>query len=61
MNDIIALLLCTSALGMVTFMWITMLQDRDKSIRIAASFMFIPLIIGLLLIICGGIMEMINT
>lgn len=60
MHDIIALLLCTSALGTVTFMWITMIQDNDKMTRIAASFMLIPLMIGLLLIISGGIMEMIG-
>lgn len=61
MDDIIALLLCTSALGTVTFMWITMIQDNDKMTRIAASFMLIPLMVGLLLIICGGIWEMINS
>lgn len=58
MHNIIGLLLCTSALGAVIFMWITMIQDRDKGTRIAASFMLIPLMIGLLLIISGGIMEM---
>lgn len=61
MHDIIALLLCTSALGTVTFMWITMIQDSDKNIRIAASFMLIPLMAGILLIICGALWEIINT
>ena len=61
MQNIIALLLCISALGTVTFMWITMIQDNDKGTRITASFMLIPLMIGLLLIICGGIWEMIST
>ena len=61
MHDIIALLLCTSALGSVTFMWMTTFQDGDKAEKVMSSMIFIPLMIALMIIICGIIWEMIST
>ena len=61
MQDIIALLLLTSALSIATFAWATMFQDGDKTEKVMCSCIFIPLMIALVLIICGAIWEMIST
>ena len=61
MPNIIALLLCTSALGSVTFMWMTTFQDGDKAEKVMSSIIFIQLMIVLMLSICGIIWEAIST
>ena len=61
MPNIIGLLFCVSGLSIVTFMWITTFQGGDRTDKVMSSFMFIPLMIALTLIICGLIADMIGA